>query len=401
MVEKSKKLLEFEGLRGIAAMMVVFAHIMLTFFVDMDLHLIEWFKSLPWPLNKIARVCVHTFFDGSFAVFVFWTMSGFVLSLRFFSYARDGIDDKARHYVAMAAFRRYPRLFIPVFVSVLFGWVLLEAGLIKNRELAAVLGPDYQKWLGSAMPFEPSILHALGSAIWESFFNFEAATSYNAVLWTIELEFFGSFFIFAFLALIGGLRVRYLAYPLLFAIIWALQLHWLNAFLGGLILSDWYVNREDFMSRVPAGLLKVYDRLRNSPIVFLMVAGVLWIFIGMINYWNVLHLLLSIATLFVLMEMPLAARVFSSRIPVFLGKISFGLYLAHLPIVYSLSCGLYLGLYKQLGHIPTVFVCALVTIVASVLGGYLMYRFADRPSIGISKRLAAAAFGFADRGRGS
>jgi peptidoglycan/LPS O-acetylase OafA/YrhL len=56
---------------------------------------------------------------------------------------------------------------------------------------------------------------------------------------------------------------------------------------------------------------------------------------------------------------------------VFLGKISFPLYLLHLPVLYSAGAGLYCLLHASLGRVASSLIAATVTLAISLLLGWL------------------------------
>jgi hypothetical protein len=88
------KLLHLEAVRGLAACAVVLNHLLLAF----------------WPVfaeDRSISPLLKVTYKGSFAVAVFFVLSGFVLSLSFFR-TRDV------RVVTSAAVRRYPRLALPV-----------------------------------------------------------------------------------------------------------------------------------------------------------------------------------------------------------------------------------------------------------------------------------------------
>jgi len=72
-----------------------------------------------------------------------------------------------------------------------------------------------------------------------------------------------------------------------------------------------------------------------------------------------------------------------------LGKISFGVYLCHAPIIMSLGCWLYLELRNSgWGHGPSIAAVTATVVPLSLLGGWILYHVADRPSVWIGKALA-------------
>jgi len=64
-------------------------------------------------------------------VCLFFVLSGYILTLRFYA------DGDPLVFQA-AAVRRYVRLVLPVFVSVMFAWVLLVTGAYSNHSAASL-----------------------------------------------------------------------------------------------------------------------------------------------------------------------------------------------------------------------------------------------------------------------
>ncbi|HLA06827.1 MAG TPA: acyltransferase family protein [Anaerolineales bacterium] len=200
------KLLSLEGLRGIAALIVIFDHLHLAFFVEYDeiiaAFLDSRFPSLP---SKALQYFVTGLHDGNFAVWVFWVMSAFVLSKKYFQSVKLKSAEEGSDYLTRSTIKRYPRLLIPILASVLFAFVLLSSNRMTNNDLALQLGEHTSTgWLPSFYDFEPSLSRAIKSAAWDAFFDFNRDVTYNTVLWTMEPEFFGSLFLFSLLSLLGN-----------------------------------------------------------------------------------------------------------------------------------------------------------------------------------------------------
>ena len=416
----SRKLLELEGLRGIAALVVLVSHLRLTFCVDFDNRLQDHLVALPNLLSKFIQSVVEALYDGNFAVWIFWVMSAFVLSLRPLSLTsstatqalfkkstsrgttqpnntspfESGIHD----YLATASLRRYPRLLIPVIASVLFAYFLHAWGLMYNTKLATFFGPGYQDgWLNLLYQIEPSFGGALKTAVWDTFFSYQHQTSYNTVLWSIEMELYGSFFLFGFLALIGTARWRPLAYLIAWAVIWGLKLHELNAFVAGIVLCDGFLNRNRLVNLLSPGWQSILTRIRQSRGVSFFVLFILLVGIGQPNYYGVMHLLMAVMLAFwVLFSQPIR-RILSNPIPVFLGKISFGLYLCHLPLICSLTGWFYLSFMRNANPFIAAGVSSVITLIVSLLVGYAFYRLVDRPSILIAKKFSCSVHAAANR----
>jgi peptidoglycan/LPS O-acetylase OafA/YrhL len=373
----SKKFEQLEGLRGIASVAVLLSHLRMAFFVDAN----EWATR---SFGKIASIFIEAIFDGDFAVWLFWVMSAFVLSIRF----HKCTDESSQISILRdAAIRRYPRLLLPVMASVLVAWSLHALGLMSNRELANQIGAETHSWLGGFYSFEPNFCIALRSALWSTFFAFRGSECYNNVLWTMEIEYYGSLFLFAYLALIGKHPARYFLYALTTFVIYALSLHWMNAFVLGIAIADLYVRRKDVRAFFPEGAASIFDKGRNSRLAAFSFFVPVLFGIG-IQTSGTLHLTLAaVLTAYVLISEP-PKQLLSSRVPVFLGKISFGLYLLHWPLICAAAFPIHSVLRNYVSGTFASLATSAILFVLSIIGGWLLWYVADRPAIEFSRKVA-------------
>ena len=125
------KLLQFEGLRGFAALIVFFSHIKNTFFPSYSEPLIFYLKTL--TNNKCLAIAFHSFieilFNGFVAVDIFWIMSAYVLTMGFFKMDTEKLIKQLKSSIS----KRYFRLMIPVAVSVLFSYAFMKFNLPKFK----------------------------------------------------------------------------------------------------------------------------------------------------------------------------------------------------------------------------------------------------------------------------
>ena len=398
MADKQTKLLELEGVRGLAAFTVVLSHLQATFFARDFAAWLHSLGGLAWPLRGVVGSLSCAPFNGRFSVWVFWCMSAFALSYRFFVLHRDSPGGRPRAYLLDATLRRYFRLLVPVLASTLFAYVLLKAGLMHNSALANALQPGHPgKWLSGFYHFAPSLHRALYWALYGTFFSFHLPPEYNPILWTMRREIIGSYFLFAFLALFGNLAWRwpiYLLGSLAFVVIHQV---WFLAFLAGIALCDFRVNhaalfapwprawswlqsgRENFGLLLPAllGLLCLVGHLGADPVA-----------IDTSEKDSFLNILAAVAAILMVQYFLPLRRLVSLSVPEFLGKISFGLYISHFPFIMSFSALAYLGIAPHLGHLVSAFLIAGLTLPAVIGLGYTFYLGADRPALLFARVLA-------------
>jgi len=371
-----------EGLRGIATLMVIFTHIQHFFFPEALLQLKALFSVLPMPLSFLAETFSKAFFQGGFAVTTFWVLSGFVLSYRYFLLLPTNFSN-AQQYLVVAAIKRYFRLAVPVLLTVMLSLLLIRENLMFNKSLAqhylAVHSTwhEYAQWIGDFYSFEANFFNALKSALWDTFVDYERSSSYNVVLWTMEKEFFGSMFLFAFLFLSGWLSNNKWFWVFTILLLTWLRLHWISAFLIGSLLSYSYCLFRARASAVIFSRLEPVLILLKNPFICISCLLILWVLVGLPNYLGVTHLLIAIPLVALSLFSPPLTQWLSARPLLFLGKISFGLYLGHFLIITSLSCYLYLVMIKHWPSLVVATVVAVFTLIISLPLGWLIYRLGD------------------------
>jgi peptidoglycan/LPS O-acetylase OafA/YrhL len=371
------KITYLDGLRGVAAINVMIMH----FFVALAPAMIYGSK-LPSHFGNLDLVFSSTPLGligaGNFSVCIFFVLSGFVLTHKYF-------EMKDRSIIVSSAVRRYIRLFIPIFAAVMLSYLLASAGLYRYyiETMMISAGSNYRGYWA----FTPDLLDAVKQAVWDAFFV-GGKTVYNPVLWTMKIEFFGSMLVFAMSLLFGQLRSRctfYLAAAVLF-----LNTYYL-AFTIGMVLADIFNSK-----------LQLF-KTGNKTILFTLV--VLGLFLGsypispltgdslygfldnglfrtpLVTY----HIIGAGMIMYVLLNSQGLQKAFSSQVPVFLGKISYSLYLVHFPVIGSFTCALFLALYPVLPYGEAFLISCLLSLVLIIPLSYLFYMYIDTAGVKLSK----------------
>lgn len=319
MVPPPERLHSLDGLRGLAAVVVVIHHALLTFpaFADAYYGQISG-NPVAWALSYTP---LHAFWAGTEAVYLFFVLSGIVLVLPIIRHGRA--FSWAAYYP-----RRILRLYIPVAAAVIFGAILV---LLARRFQGPGLGP----WMNSRTPgytvegfvrdivlvFGPSrVISPLWSLRWEVLFSLLLplfalfALALRGLWWfklvaTVGITAAGSIF--------GS---EYLFFLPIFAI-------------GALLISEWNA------------ILKTMARLdgrRWAWPTYLTVAVVLttatWVasglgateanrYIAWVPILGVTMIVISAATF-----TPFK-RFLETSLVAWLGTVSFALYLVHEPII--------------------------------------------------------------------
>ncbi len=302
-----------------------------------------------------------------------------MLSHRFFQEKRTDI-------IVSSAIRRYFRLVIPVLVSV---WVVY-ALLLVNSFVAYkdVLAVTYSPLKTDYSVLSKNWLTVWKFALYDAFFAWDSR--YNPVLWTMAYELFGSFLVFSFLALFGTARNRYLIYVFLLLY---LQDSYFSAFLLGLILSDLVCHWESLIAQaskkltIPALLIGLY--LGSYPYIDPSdtIYDILDVsFLGLDSI-VVNHTAGACLVMIALLGSPRLQRLFSSRLFLFLGEISFSLYLLHFTIMCSLSTYLFTQFTERFDYHTSVLLSTLATLPVMLAASFVMYKYVDAPAIQCSKQI--------------
>jgi len=305
-----------DGIRGWAALSVLVGHILFL--------IAPWLPDNASYLNSIQNLVSNYHFlnvawftlvrfmsDGHLAVLIFFTLSGYALSIH-------QLDPNTRE-LALATCSRYFRLMLPVLITSLFAYLLLKLGLFFNQDIQPA-----NSWLGRFYNFDASLAKVLKFALYDVFFNYKENLSYNVALWTMENELIGSFFIYFFLGVFrsNGRPQWIIIIPLTIHLLFSHAL--LVCFMFGYIIAELNTSYERSQYRifnvgftclflataVLTTLARQSDKL-TSVLAALLVLSV--------SYSGVLK------------------GFFESKASHFLGKISFPLYLLQIPIICSWS----------------------------------------------------------------
>lgn len=322
--------------------------------------------------HTIHNTPLYLFVNGDLAVCIFFILSGIVLSTSFFR--------KGDTSVTASAIKRYFRLAIPAGTSVLIAYTLLRLGLFHNHTTALLTGSP---WWEAFWQYPAN----LWGAIQEGFFRVLVSDqdNYNPVLWTMKVEFFGSFMVFAFLALFGKLQRRWIVYVVLTALIWK---SFYFGFLLGMMISDVY-NHGYFKKQLASlGWVVWVAMLFAGFILGSMPYGPLdhTVFARTQGLWGsdmlpVAHMFAALALLLAVMNLGRLQMMLSSKLSLFMGRISFSLYLTHFLVMGSYTAYLFAALRVSHSYKSSVVIAFLIGLFVSICVAYMFARLVDEPAI--------------------
>nr|WP_277875428.1 acyltransferase [Acetobacter lambici] len=346
-----------DGLRGILCLIVIFSHCVQAYWPDLRFTADRSFFGM--CEHFIANTPLNLFYSGLPPVTLFFIMSGFVISYKY-NKTRD------RKIITNSALKRYFRFLIPVTISYVFMYVL-------------------------SVIFFPKPI-GLKRLIIQAFFKtyFFDIKTINPILWTISFEVMGSFLVFALLALFGDQKNRLFFYFIVMLFFIKEQYCF---FVFGLMMSDIYVSggiRKATNGILNYSLFALGLILISYPIHYDMdgdfVDG-MYKYITFSKNWDLnyaVFLRIGCFLFFIsVLRSGLIQGILERKVILFIGKISFSLYVLHFMI---LECIL-----AKMGNVVffrDFIFYSILTFAITIVVAIPFEIYVDRQGIRISNRIA-------------
>ncbi|HDX9636185.1 MULTISPECIES: acyltransferase family protein [Bacillus cereus group] len=351
----SKRIKELDSIRGLAALTVVFGHFCLML------------PSLP---NSIKFSPLRFLWAGGEAVIVFYVLSGFVLSMALY-------HSKTNYWGYLI--KRFVRIYIPYYFWIIVTFVLFI--LFSSYEVVGLRDWFYDRWQGSITKLD--ILNHF--VLLNNFFT----ENYNPVIWSLAQE----------------MRIS-IVFPLLFLLFY--KLNWKKTILFALSFSlisvvlnmlhigkaegfyNGYADTLHFTSMFIVGMLLFqyqekliysYRNMKKFKKGFLIALGVILYLYSILIYgfsrndttfllkdWGVV----MGVSIFIIMAMSnLKVKAFLNKsVFVYLGEISYSIYLCHFPIMMVL----FKLLYTKIPILFLLTLCIAMTLLFSIVSYHLIEK---------------------------
>ncbi|MBJ8084317.1 acyltransferase [Bacillus cereus group sp. N14] len=351
----SKRIKELDSIRGLAALTVVFGHFCLML------------PSLP---NSIKFSPLRFLWAGGEAVIVFYVLSGFVLSMALY-------HSKTNYWGYLI--KRFVRIYIPYYFWIIITFALFI--LFSPYEVVGLRDWFYDRWQGSITKLD-IINHFV---LLNNFFT----ENYNPVIWSLAQEMRISI-VFPFLFL--------LFYKLSWkkTILFALSFSFISVFLNMLHIGkaegfyNGYADTLHFTSMFMVGMLLFkhqekliysYRNMKKFNKGFLIALGIILYLYSILIYgisrndttfllkdWGVV----MGVSIFIIMAMSnLKVKAFLNKsVFVYLGEISYSIYLCHFPIMMIL----FKLLYTKIPILFLLTLCITMTLLFSIVSYHLIEK---------------------------
>jgi peptidoglycan/LPS O-acetylase OafA/YrhL len=339
-----------DGLRGWAALVVCMGHTALTFTYDAP--------NQPEFLKYIQTGYFRIIFDGGLSVKIFFILSGIVLSMAFIK-SHDSIK------LASLVIKRIPRLAIPILAMAVISHIFMKTGLMYNNAAIQVL--EKNTWLSWCYNFNTSLFKVVGYTFLPTFFG--GGNPYSTALWTMPHEMIGSIFLVVVLFVSQYINRKKIFIPLSFLslglVVFAYKAGDRSAysstficFLTGILFSYYINNKEKF---------------RATTVWFKMIlfALIIWLYYNKYNLDLKINLIAALVVLFALIS-PVFQKALSTKFSLFLGKISFPLYVIHMTVICSLTSFLITKNYNP-NNTKLVIIYFAATVLVSIICACILY----------------------------
>lgn len=349
----NSKLSYLEGIRGIAALIVVVWHYVLYFYPPLadtgEMSFKDFFSYTHYEqlLMIVAETPLCLFFHGQASVRLFFVLSAFVLTYKFFK-------TKNYEYLSAGAIKRYFRLLGPVAFSLFITFIFINLSITND------------------------IFTTSEFSIWEFFREtfvgvfYKGTSPQNPPLWTMAYEFFGSMLVFSIAALFTRYQRRWIIYLILVLIFH--KTHYL-AFILGMMLSDYFTSQIYLKYKTKISPPKTLVPLIITALLLYTISGVRQ------QIWG------AAIFIFCVLHSDYLKKVFSHRAFLLLGRISFSMYVMHAIILSSFSYYFHTMIVESINNFLAMLLTLVVSMFIIIPVAYFVEKYIDRNSIKISKKI--------------
>ncbi|WP_026827393.1 acyltransferase family protein [Exiguobacterium artemiae] len=391
---------EFDSIRGIASLSVLFHHCLIVVPIFYAAHLHQ--QNSDMLVNVFSNSPLHVVWAGHEAVILFFVLSGFVLSLPI-------LNGKPLQYKSYLI-KRFCRIYLPyIFVMVLSYTFYM---IYKNFNLIDNFSESTSIWFNTMWSENPDFKSLISIILMLGY----GTHNLNTVTWSLIHEMRISIF-FPFIILFvnkkNPLKFFVIAISVLFSI-WLLFMFVSNLGLSEVVSYLFYSVGYTFyysiffvfggmLARYRSKLSNVFYKAKIEMKIFAILLFIFgytieWntTFISYLKYSEVLNIKLlvnflidftiafSVCLLFIIV---LGSGLFKSILKrqelLYLGKISFSLYLIH-----PISLMMLIHLFKETLNLEFLI---LISALLSIIFAHFLYKYIEIPTITLGKKLSKSS----------
>ncbi len=370
---KKQEIRWITGVKGCCCITVVLLHLLACLFPAAHNGGVKYLP-ITGMYNYIQLTPINIFFNGSFAVYIFWTLSAFLLT-------RSYYNNPNGKMLVRKNVSKFLRISSSVIIVSCVAFLLLKCGMYFHLQAGELIENSF--WTNERDYSNFGIYELITELIWKNWFV-------NSImippLWTLRFEFVGSIVVsmllvteqgknkrlllfLSVLLLGGGSLVVYICFfsGMLLAHIYEKENenHWGILFFGiGVIMGAYPptgIPVDGMYHYIYKYIISNYNILTNS------VSGVI--------AWYVISAFLI---LFGIIKSKQLMKMLSNRLFHFLGSISIYIYICHIPVIWSIGAFSFYTLYTNNHSIfLSALICSVTSMVVTILCAYLLKKIND------------------------
>ncbi|WGS50308.1 acyltransferase [Paraburkholderia sp. D15] len=360
---------ELESLRGIAALIVVSTHFMILSPLMYDPLPV---RSLGWFAVTMRYSPLRILMGGYGSVVLFFVLSGFVLSIKFWNRGNDG----CLPFVIRRVLRIYPPYYAAIALSIVLHCV------IRYHQIDGL-----SNWFnGLSTHVDPTPALLAGHALLIGTYDMSA---YDSVIWSLvhEMRISLIFPLIMYVLVRGSLAVN-LAFTVALVALSIATRPWLGEYAASILFSSHFALGA-LLARYAHVLTAITVKLSVVKILTVLATAILGCFyfkspagygfmlFSAVSFFSALCACLIIV---IAIASPTLSRLLSTRVARFSGRISYSFYLFHCVILLA-------ALNVFHGKVPLLLILA-GTFSVSVLVATLSFWCIEKPAIWLGHRLA-------------
>lgn len=371
-MEKPERIEWLDGLKGISCLLIFVHHFCLAFYPAIH-YGIGTISHLNGIDTTLADSPLSVILNGNFLVAIFCVISGILISNQVMS-----MKDKTK--LSDIVVKRYFRLMFPLLPIGILVYVMLRFELFTNIEAASyTLSPWLAQYYNNSIGFIQT-LKLIFVDTW-----FYGSDILSNAFWMLSQLFYGTFLsiILSIIAWKSNRKTWLIYVAVVFCFLAKQDLS--LAFILGTFLAWLYKNKSKifnkylgcvllivglFLGGYPSGIIpnNIYSFLNGQSYIIWHIIGAFLIIYGI---WSC----------------KLFQKILSMRIFKVLGKISYSVYLIHIPLLFSFSTGLFLHIINQFGYTQSVLLSLILSVIVLIGISYIYYKYIEKVCLWVQEKI--------------
>ncbi|MDK4720148.1 acyltransferase family protein [Rhizobium sp. CNPSo 3968] len=325
---------ELDGLRGWAALSVVLFHL--------------FWESFGGIIPAYRSFFVNGLINGQTAIAIFFLVSGAALSAPFHM-------GRGQNYLISAAIRRHLRLALPILAAALLVYLLFHLHLMKGPEASVFV--KREDWRGLNWVADVTLKNVFYFSFAGVFAPTQIQSDMVPFLWTMAIEFAGSIILFLALFCSDAMRNPGMAFLVAGCFLLVVFPSLACFFFGSLIVERRIKQENHFVLDHPIiGVLSILG-------LYIFSCAALAYAIPAVD--QIRTVVCALVLYQALNFRPFRKFLSTNRISIFLGRISFPIFLTHFAVIGAFMAPLIIRFHDHLGP-KTTFAIGVVTAMACV-----------------------------------